>query len=87
MILTRFFFVKKIDIVIIETGNFTTTTIAAGKGEHELYLTYTYDGEFPHVQEGTKEAEQLEALVTQRTAAVVPCHIDKIRSLVSDGEL
>jgi len=76
----------KIDVLMIETGNFMTNTISRGAGTNELYLTFTYDGEFPDLQESTDAGEQQKHQLTQQAATVVHRTINEIRSMVREGK-
>jgi hypothetical protein len=77
----------KIDFLIIETGNFMTNTISTGASEDELYLTFTFDGEFLGLHEGSKEAEKKGDQLARQAAVVVLHTIDQIRTMVREGKL
>jgi len=76
-----------IDFLIIETGNFMTNTISTGASEDELYLTFTFDGEFLGLHEGSKEAEKKGDQLARQAAVVVLHTIDQIRTMVREGKL
>lgn len=64
-----------------------TNIISRGKGENELYLTYTFDGEFLDIMEGTPQAMQKGELLQKELSEVVPETIEQIRMWVHMGEL
>jgi Domain of unknown function (DUF1857) len=76
-----------IDILTIETGYFITTTISTGVCEHDLFLTFTFDGEIPEVQEDSKEAQRRGDQLTRQAAALVPNTINEIRTMAREGKL
>jgi hypothetical protein len=64
-----------------------TTTVSSGAGEHDLFLTFTFDGEIPEVQEDSKEAQRRGDQLTRQAAASVPNAINEIRTMVREGKL
>lgn len=76
-----------IDVLMIETGTFITNTISAGLTADDIYLTFTFDAEFPDIEEGTQEAEERCQHITEEAAAVVPQTIHQIRTLARQGKL
>ncbi|KAF7973880.1 hypothetical protein HWV62_28110 [Athelia sp. TMB] len=80
-------FAKKIDILSVEAGNFMTNTISRGQGAHELFLTYTFDGEFLDIVEGTPQALNMGRQLTDELSRVVPETVEQIRAWARAGEL
>ncbi|KZP14485.1 hypothetical protein FIBSPDRAFT_796597 [Athelia psychrophila] len=76
-----------IDILLIEAGNLMTQSISRGNGANELYLTYTFDGEFLDIMEGTPQAAEKGRLLERELAQVVPETIEQIRAWVRMGQL
>lgn len=64
-----------------------TQTISRGRGADELYLTYTFTGEFLDIAEGTAHALEKGRLLTSELDQVVPETIELIRAWVGIGEL
>lgn len=77
----------QIDILLIEAGNLMTQTISHGREDHELYLTYTFDGEFLDTVDGTHQAEERRRLLASELAQVVPETIEQIRAWARMGQL
>lgn len=71
---------------MIGAGNFITNTISNGKGgPDDLYLTFTFEWDFPDIQEGSKEAEEKEALLKQDMGVLHS--IEVMRAMVRNGQL
>lgn len=64
-----------------------TQSISRGNGANELYLTYTFDGEFLDIMEGTPQAAEKGRLLERELAQVVPETIEQIRAWVRMGQL
>ncbi|KDQ10482.1 hypothetical protein BOTBODRAFT_115704 [Botryobasidium botryosum FD-172 SS1] len=71
---------------MVEEDTFITNTISTSPSG-ELYMTYTFEWDFPSIQSGTKEAEEKEKEIEKMSAAGVPHVLDRIRSMVRDGQL
>lgn len=70
-----------------ESKNFITNTISKGSGENELYLTFTFEWDFPELEEGSKDAQEKGEQLTKQAAEVVPHSIDTIRAWAQEGKL
>lgn len=64
-----------------------TQTISRGNGPNELYLTYTFDGEFLDIMEGTAQAAEKGRMLANELAQVVPETIEQVRAWVRMGQL
>lgn len=70
-----------------EAGTVITNTISTGVGENELYLTYTFEWDFPGIEEGSEEANEKERQLTKEGVRGVPHAIDVMRAMVREGKL
>jgi hypothetical protein len=70
-----------------EANTVITNTISTGAGENELYLTYTFQWDFPSIKEGSEEANEKERQLAEQGAQGVPYAIDTIRAMVQEGKL
>lgn len=77
----------QIDILSVESGNFMTQSITHGPRVNEMYLTYTFDGEFLDIEEGTLQAAEKWQRLAGELAQLVPETIEQIRAWVRVGEL
>jgi hypothetical protein len=71
---------------MIGTDTIITNTISKGAGENELYMTFTFEWDFPNIQGGSEASDKEEEL-TKEGALVVPSAIDQIRNMVREGIL
>ena len=69
------------------SGSFITNTISHGENENELYLTFTFEWNFPDIEHGSKLAEEKYAQLKAQSAIVVPRTIEVIREWVRNGNL
>jgi hypothetical protein len=70
-----------------EAGTVITNTISTGPGENELYMTFTYEWDFPNVREDSEEAKEKERQLAATGAQGVPYAIDVIRAMAQEGKL
>jgi len=71
---------------MINPGNVIINTISTGAGANELYLTFTFEWDFPDMQEGSELNKKKETLI-EEAAYIVPHTIDQIRNMVRDAKL
>lgn len=64
-----------------------TQTISHGSSPDELYLTYTFIGEFLDIAEGTHQALEKGRMLKSELDQLVPETIEQIRAWVGIGEL
>jgi hypothetical protein len=64
-----------------------TTTISTGVSEHDLFLTFTFDGEIGEVQEDTMEVQRKGEQLVRQAATIVPSAISEIRTMAREGRL
>jgi hypothetical protein len=73
---------------MIEADSFVTNTISTGtQGPDDLYLTFTFEWNFPAIQEGSQEAEDKEKQLKQEGVLGISYATDVIRAMVRDGKL
>jgi len=71
---------------MVEQDTFITNTISTSPSG-ELFMTFTFEWDFPSVQSGTKEAEEKEEELKRLSSDGVPRVVEQIRSLVREGKL
>jgi Domain of unknown function (DUF1857) len=72
---------------MINMGNVITNTISTGAGADELYLTFTFEWDFPDMQEGSLAETKRKEKLIEEAAYIVPHTIDQIRNMVREGKL
>ena len=61
--------------------------ISTGEDESDLYLTFTFEWNFPNIVEGSEEAAAQAKTLAGMAKEVVPHTIDEIRAMVKDGTI
>jgi hypothetical protein len=73
---------EQADFEMVELGTSIANIISAGEGESDLYLTFTFSWNFPHIQEGTSEAHEKWQQVQEMAKGGVLMTINEIRDNV-----
>ncbi|KAJ4338212.1 hypothetical protein N0V95_008127 [Ascochyta clinopodiicola] len=69
-----------------EDGTHIRNVISSG-AEGELYMTYMFEFDLPHLKEGSKEAEEQRVKLQGMARVAVEKSIETIRAMVGDGRI
>ncbi|KAI0094382.1 hypothetical protein BDY19DRAFT_988233 [Irpex rosettiformis] len=72
------------DFEMVDLGNTISNIISDGEGESDLYLTFTFNLNFPDIQEGTQEATERAERMQGTAETAVGMTINQIRSTVKE---
>ncbi|KAF2847992.1 DUF1857-domain-containing protein [Plenodomus tracheiphilus IPT5] len=72
-----------------EDGSHIRNIISSGSSgeDHDLYMTYVFEFRFPHIKEGSDEAEKEVMRLKGMAKKAVDMSIDAIRAMVLDGRI
>ncbi|KAI0686646.1 hypothetical protein BC835DRAFT_451470 [Cytidiella melzeri] len=70
------------DFEMVGLGTTISNIISAGEGESDLYLTFTFNWNFPDIQEGTQEAVEKVQQLERMAKEAVMLTIKQIREMV-----
>ena len=70
------------DFHMVDVDNRISNIISSGDGESDLYLTFTFEWNFPEIAEGTAEATTKQQELQESGQEAVATSIAQLRELV-----